>query len=121
MPGSCKRKWLVNLCCVFHVVFWAGMNAMAVLLSLAAAGINGVLYRVENGLAQVFPRLLAQGFALAGLPERALHWLEIAVGRGFVNHPFLTRHDPCFRDLRGEPRFVKLMEVVRSRWERFES
>ena len=44
----------------------------------------------------VFPRLLAQGYALAGEVERALHWLAIAVDRGFINHPFLVRHDPFF-------------------------
>jgi TolB-like protein len=69
----------------------------------------------------VFPRLLAQGFALAGMPERAIHWLEIAVERGFINHPFLTRHDPFFRSLRSDPRFVRLMATVRGRWERFEA
>jgi TolB-like protein/Flp pilus assembly protein TadD len=69
----------------------------------------------------VFPRLLAQGFALAGMPERAMHWLEIAVERGFINHPFLTRHDPFFRGFRSDPRFVRLMEIVRGRWETFEA
>ena len=66
----------------------------------------------------VFPRLLAQGFALAGMPARAMHWLEIAVDRGFINHPFLARHDPALRSLRRHPRFVQLMEIVRGRWER---
>jgi TolB-like protein len=68
----------------------------------------------------VFPRLLAQAYALAGVPERALAWLEIAVERGFVNHPFLARHDPFLEGLRGHPRFQRLLEVVRERWERFE-
>ena len=69
----------------------------------------------------VFPRFLAQGFALAGMTERALHWLEIAVERGFINHPFLARHDPFLQSLRGEPRFERLLEVVRGRWETFEA
>ena len=69
----------------------------------------------------VFPRFLAQGFALAGMPERAMHWLEIAVARGFINHPFLARHDPALATLRREPRFVQLMDVVRDRWERFDA
>ena len=48
----------------------------------------------------LFPRLLAQGYALAGESERALHWLAIAVDRGFINHPFLARHDPFFGSIR---------------------
>ena len=68
----------------------------------------------------VFPRLLAQGYALAGESERALHWLAIAVDRGFINHPFLARHDPFFESLRDHPGFQKLMETVRGRWESFE-
>lgn len=33
----------------------------------------------------VFPRLLAQGFALAGQTGPALHWLKRAIARGFIN------------------------------------
>ena len=68
----------------------------------------------------LFARFLAQGFALAGMPDRALHWLGVAVDRGFVHHPFLARLDPCFRGLRRNRRFVELMAVVRGRWEQFE-
>jgi hypothetical protein len=73
------------------------------------------------GATDMFPRLLAQGYALAGAPERALHWLEIAVDRGFINHPFLARHDPFLESLRSHPRFQKLMGTVRDRWEMFEA
>jgi hypothetical protein len=69
----------------------------------------------------VFPRILAQGHALAGLPERALDWLGIAVDRGFINYPFLARHDPILAGLRKYPRFRQLLETVRGRWERFEA
>ena len=68
----------------------------------------------------VFPRLLAQGYALAGRPERALHCLAMAVDRGFINHPYLARHDPFLESLRGDPRFQQLLEAVHDRWERFE-
>lgn len=55
--------------------------------------------------ADMFPRILAQGYALAGMPERALHWLANAVDRGFINYPFLAQHDPFFGTLRGQPQF----------------
>ena len=66
----------------------------------------------------VFPRILAQGYALLGASERALHWLAIAVDRGFINYPFLARYDPFFEKLRSHPRFQQLIETVRDRWER---
>ena len=68
----------------------------------------------------VFPRLLAQGYAMAGVPERAIHWLAIAVERGFINYPFLARHDPFFDTLRSDPRFQQVLRGVRDRWEMFE-
>ena len=67
------------------------------------------------------PRILAQGYAVAGMPDRALYRLEIAVARGFINHPFLARYDPFLQSLRSHPRFVQLMERARSRWEQFEA
>src|SRR5450631_1784229 len=69
----------------------------------------------------VFPRFLAEGFALAGALESAVHWLRIAVDRGFVNYPFLARHDPTFEALRGDSAFETLLETTRHRWERFEA
>ncbi|HET7746923.1 MAG TPA: tetratricopeptide repeat protein [Vicinamibacteria bacterium] len=68
----------------------------------------------------LFPRFLALGYARAGMADPALHWLRIAVDRGFINHPFLARHEPFLEPLRGDPRFQGLMDVVRARWERFE-
>ena len=68
----------------------------------------------------VFSRMLAQGYAAAGVTERALSWLEIAVGRGFINYPFLARYDPFFQSLRKQPRFERVLLTARGRWERFE-
>jgi TolB-like protein len=70
--------------------------------------------------ADLFPRLVAQGYALAGMPERALRWLAIAVDRGFINYPFLAHHDPCLAKVRGLPRFQELMKVVHDRWSAFQ-
>jgi predicted Zn-dependent protease len=69
----------------------------------------------------VFSRFLAQGFALAGQPAQAIHWLEAAVARGFINYPFLARHDPSLASVRTDPRFQRLLKDVRSRWENFEA
>ena len=68
----------------------------------------------------MLPRMVAQGYALAGTPDRALHWLRVAVDRGFINYPFLARHDPCFATLRDSPAYQDLLEVVRGRWAAFE-
>ena len=69
----------------------------------------------------VFARFLAEGYAMAGAPERALHWLAIAVERGYINYPFLARYDPCFEPLRTLPQFQQLLEPVRKRWLSFET
>jgi TolB-like protein len=68
----------------------------------------------------VFPRFLAQGFALAGARQSAIHWLKVAIDRGFVNYPFLSRHDPAFEAFRTDPAFKALLETAKHRWERFE-
>ncbi len=73
------------------------------------------------GVSDVFARLLASGYARAGDTDNAIRWLEVAVDRGFINHPFLASVDPSLDKLRGEPRFQQLMSVVRERWERFEA
>jgi len=76
---------------------------------------------IAAGATDVFPRLLAQGFALARMPEPALRWLAIAIDRGFINYPFLARHDRFFESLRSDMRFMQLLDVVRDRWRRFEA
>jgi TolB-like protein/thioredoxin-like negative regulator of GroEL len=77
--------------------------------------------RAAAGSTDVFSRFLAQGFAMAGQPEEAINWLEAAVARGFINFPFLARHDPSLESVRTEPRFQRLLKDVRSRWESFEA
>lgn len=68
-----------------------------------------------------FPRFLAQGHALLGEPALAMHWLRIAVDRGFINYPFLARHDPLLRNLRNRTDFQALMREVHACWEAFEA
>jgi hypothetical protein len=69
----------------------------------------------------VIPRMLAHAYALAGAPDPAVRWLAVAVDRGFINYPFLARHDPIFASYRQHPAFVALLESVRVSWERFEA
>ena len=87
----------------------------------ALAAVTPRMEEVASTGADVFARMLAQGYAMAGMPERALFWLGTAVNRGFINYPFLAHHDPFFAPLRRQPRFEALMETVCSRWERFEA
>lgn len=68
----------------------------------------------------VLPRFLAHGYAAAGMPDGAIHWLSIAVDRGFINYPFLAHHDPFLKSLRTDSRFRQLLATVRERWEKFE-
>jgi non-specific serine/threonine protein kinase len=75
---------------------------------------------LEATAGDVFPRMLAQGYALAGMPEDAIRCLRIAIDRGFINYPFLARHDPFFESIRTLPAFQQLLDVVRDRWRRFE-
>ena len=85
----------------------------------ALATVTPDIEAVANA-SDVFARFLAEGYAAAGVPARALHWLAIAADRGFINYPFLARYDPCFETLRTDPRFEPLLEAVRQRWLRFE-
>jgi non-specific serine/threonine protein kinase len=59
-------------------------------------------------------------YALLGEKEKSLDWLENAVSRGFINYPYLNEYDPYLANIRGEPRFKKLMEQVKDEWEHFE-
>ena len=59
---------------------------------------------------------LAECFAMAGDRDPAFEWLDIAVSRGAVNHPFLSRRDPLLANLRADARFAPLMARVEAVW-----
>ncbi len=67
----------------------------------------------------VFPRFLAQAYALAGAAEEAVAWASVAVDRGFINYPFLARHDPFLATLVGNAAYDQLLERARVRWQSF--
>jgi hypothetical protein len=52
--------------------------------------------------------------------DEALLWLEHSILGGFINYPILNEKDPFLENIRGEPRFKKLMERVKHEWENFE-
>jgi non-specific serine/threonine protein kinase len=63
---------------------------------------------------------MATFFSYLGDIDQSLEWLENAVNKGFINYPFLNEHDKLLDNIRGEPRFKKLMERVKHEWENFE-
>jgi serine/threonine protein kinase/tetratricopeptide (TPR) repeat protein len=63
---------------------------------------------------------IASALALVGEKEKALDWLDNAVNRGFINYPFLAEKDRWLAGIRGEARFKKLLERVKTEWEHFE-
>jgi tetratricopeptide (TPR) repeat protein len=68
-----------------------------------------------------FPTLLAEDYALLDEKEEALNWLEHAINRGNFNYPFFNEHDPLLENIRGEPRFKKLMEKIKPVWQDFDA
>ncbi len=64
---------------------------------------------------------LSSTYALLNEKEKALEWLEKAISLGYCNYPLFSKHDPFLDTLRGEDRFKELMEMVKRKWEQFES
>ncbi|MEE4330287.1 MAG: tetratricopeptide repeat protein, partial [Wenzhouxiangella sp.] len=62
----------------------------------------------------VFPRLLADGFARLGDTEHALHWIDQAIDRGFAHLPYLAERDPMLESLRGLPAFEERLDRLRN-------
>jgi len=100
---------------------------IALFLNAALAAANGdtlpaidVDIEIAARESDVFARMLTDAYAIAGLSEPAIHWLGVAVDRGFINYPFLAEVNPMLERLRGEEGFRRLMTQVHARWERFE-
>jgi non-specific serine/threonine protein kinase len=62
---------------------------------------------------------VAMGYAILDEREKAMDWLEKTVDLGFINYPLLSKYDPFLEKIRREERFKKLMEKVKSEWEKF--
>jgi serine/threonine protein kinase len=64
---------------------------------------------------------IAQCYALMGEHGRAIDWLENAVDRGYIDHPYFAEHGATWRRLGGNARFQALLDKVKPLWERFEA
>jgi TolB-like protein/thioredoxin-like negative regulator of GroEL len=102
-----------------RLTFFLG-HALAGRRADARAAVTPAIDAAANAT-ELFPRFLAEGYALAGDAERAISWLTIAVERGFINYPFVVQHDPLLRNLQHYPQFQALLSTMRERWERFET
>jgi serine/threonine protein kinase/Tfp pilus assembly protein PilF len=103
---------------------WARLApAMAAALRGDRAGVLRCMtpeLRTAAASDDIFSWWSADCFALAGETEAALDYVESAVRLGFINYPFLAEHEPFLSSIRGDPRFGRLMENVRSAWAAFE-
>ncbi len=52
--------------------------------------------------------------------KKSLEFLENAVNHGFIDYPLLNDYDKLLNNIRGEERFIKLMERVKYEWENFD-
>ncbi len=64
--------------------------------------------------------LISAFYSFLGEKEESLKWLEISVGGGFINYPFINEFDPLLGNIRGDERFRKLMQRVKQNWESYE-
>ncbi len=66
-------------------------------------------------------RDLAGYYGMIGHVDEGLDWLETAIDLGYINYPFLAFHHPFYNALREHPRFSKVIERIKPRWEAFEA
>ena len=64
--------------------------------------------------------MIADFYSVIGEYDDSLKWFERAIEWGIINYPLLSEIDPFLENIRGEPRFKKLMEKVKYQWENFE-
>jgi TolB-like protein len=66
------------------------------------------------------PWLMAEGHSLMGENDASIMWLDRAVKKGFFNYPLFKEADPLLAEIRKDPRFEKIIEGIKSRWENFD-
>jgi eukaryotic-like serine/threonine-protein kinase len=63
---------------------------------------------------------MAQCYSLLDDAPAALHWIETAMDRGFINFPMIGKLDPLLDNARKAPGFPELLNRIETRWETFE-
>ena len=104
---------IVAVLSLFHKYALQGDKTKA--LQTMTEGVKGIGWNDTEGR-----WWMSEDYSLLDEKEEALKWLEHAVNRGFINYPFLSKMSPHLENIRGEPRFKKLMERVKHEWENFE-
>ena len=108
----------------------AGQNLWAWLGRLFLFALRGETARVSEPITEerrklllwdeTFSLLMAECLASIDEKEEALNWLENSASRGLLNYPFLSQYDRFLENLRGEPRFRRLMAQARNQSELIE-
>jgi len=86
-----------------------------------AAGAHAVVnaeYRHAASHDPEVPIYLSEIFALAGDYAEAAHWLQLALDGGYTCYP-LAHRNPLYGEFRRDPRFLRIIEAMRARWEAF--
>ncbi|HWQ03595.1 MAG TPA: hypothetical protein VNL38_03860 [Candidatus Nitrosotenuis sp.] len=60
---------------------------------------------------------IAAAYAVLGRADESLEWLRIGMNHGYINYPFLSKHDRLLDPIRSDSRFAQFLEEVKSRWE----
>jgi hypothetical protein len=107
-----------------HPVTVFGLFGMALAAALRGDSAEAKRYLADPLLvsstqgAEWSARILADILALIGERDAAVDALTDCVRLGFTHYPFLAHRNRFLDSLRGHPRFQRLLETVRERWER---
>ncbi|MEM1411951.1 MAG: tetratricopeptide repeat protein [Pseudomonadota bacterium] len=69
---------------------------------------------------EMFARLAAEAWAMAGNGERTAHWLRLAAARGFANWPYLDQHSAFLGAVADHPEVQAVSAEVKRRWQAFQ-
>ncbi len=74
--------------------------------------------RAHSARSDAFARPLAVLLARSGAADAAMDALEDSIRLGLAHYPYLARNSKAFAGVRDHPRFRRILDVVRERWER---